>query len=76
MSNEGNPKVTFAEGQQRLANVLSRLNEWIFAKPASIELKPDLTCERCGYEECVCGDPDFEVFVSQALDAAAEVDIR
>lgn len=31
-------------------------------------------CERCGYRDCVCGDPQFETHNTQELNRAAEVD--
>ena len=71
---EQTKRPTFAESQAKLANVFSRLNQWIYEKPASIEYRHSAVCERCGYDDCVCGTPEFETFVSQALDAAAEVD--
>jgi hypothetical protein len=61
-------KVTYAEGLARLNAVLRRLDQQITRDRAEIE------CERCGYWPCVCGDPEFESFVSAELDKSQEVD--
>jgi hypothetical protein len=66
--------MTYVESQRRLANVFSRINQWIYEKPASLEFHSSTECDRCGYSDCVCGTPEFESWVSQVLGAAEKVD--
>jgi hypothetical protein len=59
---EGN---TYTGAMARLAAIFDR----VLARSVKVEC-----CERCGYQDCVCGDPEFEAFVSQELDAAEQVE--
>jgi len=58
---------TFTGGMARLAAIFDRL-----LKPRPVVE----VCDRCGYDSCVCGDPDFELFVSQELDAEEDREVR
>jgi hypothetical protein len=36
--------------------------------------RQELDCERCGYWPCVCGEPEFETWVTQEQLKSEEVD--
>lgn len=64
---ETTEKKTFMEGAKKLQNVLDR---FIRAH------EEHATCERCSFDSCVCGTPEFESFVSEELNRAEETEGR
>ena len=62
---------TFIQGMARLAAIFDRIGRDVTQEKVDRE---EIACERCGYWPCVCGDPDFEIELSNELNRAAEVD--